>query len=419
MQSQSHSVFDRHSIFYFNKYVIPENGMIENRDPLLSNKHLNILQNHHLSLEEANRLIDYINKNFQNWISAGKDVYIKSDKFNHSGGAIEYHNHERRVVVHIRGDCYPGRRISLRGFVGQGSFGIVRDTIELIKGGAAMHAGSLYVQKKVRKKKFRDDDLTALILNFRREAEVYQHLSFSPYIVQGTPSHHGMILEKMNLGNALEIKFNLRLTKLFIENTLKALVDLNTAGFVHNDIKLENIYLHKKEDGTLVIKVGDLGFASKIDQEDQAQFSPKCISPTRFLNILKCLKSDPRDDVFSAGVTFCAVIRGALPCFTYTNLELVTEFEYYNLIPSNQTRWSFIKAYQKQVAAIAAYANERHSNDPQHVNYFLKQLLSQSEDRPDAKGALELFYQIKKWDSLSMTSQFFDDLIYKITKWNI
>eukprot|EP01102_Stenamoeba_stenopodia_P015787 TRINITY_DN5437_c0_g1_i1.p1 TRINITY_DN5437_c0_g1~~TRINITY_DN5437_c0_g1_i1.p1 ORF type:complete len:402 (+),score=91.77 TRINITY_DN5437_c0_g1_i1:26-1207(+) len=83
------------------------------------------------------------------------------------------------------------------------------------------------------------------------------------------------------------------------------------SGYVHRDIKLENLLLC--EDGTL--KVGDWGFACQWDKDDRLNDFPGSL----YYASPEIVKGDPyfgpESDVWSMGVTLFALVSGCIPFY--------------------------------------------------------------------------------------------------------
>eukprot|EP01102_Stenamoeba_stenopodia_P003024 TRINITY_DN12957_c0_g1_i1.p1 TRINITY_DN12957_c0_g1~~TRINITY_DN12957_c0_g1_i1.p1 ORF type:complete len:499 (+),score=109.33 TRINITY_DN12957_c0_g1_i1:275-1771(+) len=101
-------------------------------------------------------------------------------------------------------------------------------------------------------------------------------------------------------------------------------------GFVHRDIKLENLFVHRQGGTTPVVKVGDWGFASRWScdcyQMDYCGSLP-------YLSPEICEKREykgPESDVWSLGVCLYGMVAGYLPFGDKTDLfEKIKHSEFY------------------------------------------------------------------------------------------
>ncbi len=110
------------------------------------------------------------------------------------------------------------------------------------------------------------------------------------------------------------------------------------AGVVHRDIKSGNLFLHKNEPGTRIVKLLDFGIA-KVGQDlgdggltktGALVGSPLYMSPEQ----ARGRPCDPRSDIFSLGVTLYEMLGGRRPFEDVTQLgELIVK------ICSEPARW--------------------------------------------------------------------------------
>jgi serine/threonine protein kinase len=97
-----------------------------------------------------------------------------------------------------------------------------------------------------------------------------------------------------------------------IRQTAEALAALHRAGFVHGDVKPDNIRL--TEDGTATLI--DLGFAHRPGEHDQLRSRGYLLGTANYLAPELCLggqDSGPAADLFSLGVTLFEMLAGELP----------------------------------------------------------------------------------------------------------
>jgi serine/threonine protein kinase len=97
-----------------------------------------------------------------------------------------------------------------------------------------------------------------------------------------------------------------------IRQTAEALAALHRAGFVHGDVKPDNI--HVVEDGTA--KLIDLGFAHRPGENTAFHRQGYLLGTANYLAPERCAEdwsSEQRSDLFSLGVTFFEMLTGHLP----------------------------------------------------------------------------------------------------------
>jgi serine/threonine protein kinase len=102
--------------------------------------------------------------------------------------------------------------------------------------------------------------------------------------------------------------------------TAEALAALHHAGFIHGDVKPENIRLVDAGAATLL----DLGFAHRPGENASLLDDGYILGTVNYLAPELCgpdLNDDPRADIFSLGVTLFELLTGQLPYPTGTPLE--------------------------------------------------------------------------------------------------
>src|SRR5262249_11130527 len=97
-----------------------------------------------------------------------------------------------------------------------------------------------------------------------------------------------------------------------VRQTAEALAALHRAGFVHGDVKPDNI--HVVADGTA--KLIDLGFAHRPGENAVFQRQGYHLRTANYLAAERCAEhgaGDERSDLFSLGMTFFEMLAGHLP----------------------------------------------------------------------------------------------------------
>ena len=134
-----------------------------------------------------------------------------------------------------------------------------------------------------------------------------------PYLVMDLL--HGESLEDRILRNPLPA----RTAALIISDLLSALAAAHDQGVIHHDVKASNVFLHV-EHGVEVPKLIDFGAGGDVGSGPPGMVvgTASHMAPERFLGAI----SDPRSDVYAAGVTLYDAVVGALPYAGQTYEEL-------------------------------------------------------------------------------------------------
>ena len=121
----------------------------------------------------------------------------------------------------------------------------------------------------------------------------------------------------------------LRAVKL-VEQAANALAAAHHLGFVHRDIKPDNIMVTRSPDGSELVKVVDFGIAKTVDERNGSQNlttvgvsigTPEYMSPEQLAGD----KLDARTDVYSLGLVLFHMLTGGMPFPTLTSRETLVK----------------------------------------------------------------------------------------------
>lgn len=177
------------------------------------------------------------------------------------------------------------------------------------------------VAVKVLPKKYTDDP--QYLVRFRREAKAAGNLNHrnicAAFSVGEEGGNHYYVMEYLrgkSLGQKLERERRLTWEKAvdYVRQTAEGLGYAHKHGFVHRDIKPDNLVLTDED----VIKILDLGLAKDLDAGDSAHLTqsglvlgtPHYISPEQARGESNV---DGRADIYSLGTTFFHLLTGDTP----------------------------------------------------------------------------------------------------------
>ncbi len=173
-----------------------------------------------------------------------------------------------------------------------------------------------------------EEDAAEVLARFEHEASMAAQIK-SPHVVQtydsglsldGTPYIVMELLEGQSLGERLRGvgPFGWHEAATVITQVARALTKAHELGIVHRDIKPDNIFLTRGEDGALMCKVLDFGIAKQtrlpamggLTTDGKLVGTPEYISPEL---VLEDRAVDYRADLWALAVVMYTTLTGALP----------------------------------------------------------------------------------------------------------
>ncbi len=164
-----------------------------------------------------------------------------------------------------------------------------------------------------------------ILARFKREAEAIGRLG-SEHIVEvldvgaedGQPFLVLELLDGENLGARLaKGPLDLQTLDLVVQQIALGLDAAHKAGVVHRDLKPDNVYLSRRDDGTLLVKILDFGVskvrdkATAITREVALLGTPDYMSPEQAVGLTE--EVGERSDIFSLGGIVYAALTGRPP----------------------------------------------------------------------------------------------------------
>lgn len=207
--------------------------------------------------------------------------------------------------------------------------------------GVVVAAHHLQLDEQVAIKFLRDETLSdpEAVARFAREARAAIKIK-SEYVTRvidvgalanGAPYMVMEYLEGESLATFLRLRGALPLGQAveFMLQTCEALAEAHALGIIHRDIKPANLFVTRRADGLMAIKVLDFGisklattggnWANDLTRKSVALGSPSYMSPEQ----LACAGTvDVRTDIWSLGVTFFEMLTGQVPFNADTTPQL-------------------------------------------------------------------------------------------------
>ena len=207
------------------------------------------------------------------------------------------------------GSTIPDTRLQIVRWLGQGGMGVV------------FEVRHLDIERRYAAKLLNVAKSPARMQRFRNEARTISRIG-SPWIVEifdfkelsdGRLMYLMELVEGPSLYSLVREHGPLPLPRLLglARQVCKGLHDAHTRGFVHRDVKPENIMLGTDADGREQVKLVDFGLAALLDGPSVSTTSgtPAYMSPEQ----CQGLDTDVRSDIYSLGVTLYELACGQLP----------------------------------------------------------------------------------------------------------
>jgi serine/threonine-protein kinase len=120
---------------------------------------------------------------------------------------------------------------------------------------------------------------------------------------------------------------------MIVQNVLAGLAAAHALGIVHRDIKVENIFLHRRHDGTRIAKILDFGVAKILESANRVMPEPLSV-PTRCGSVVgtpgylspeqaQGRPADQRSDLYAVAVVFYKLITGRGPFDEFRGARLI------------------------------------------------------------------------------------------------
>jgi serine/threonine protein kinase len=135
-------------------------------------------------------------------------------------------------------------------------------------------------------------------------------------------------------------RFPEREAALIIKSLVEGLEFIHGQGYLHRDIKLENVFMAQKN-SDVSIKVGDFDLAAPLDQCDPTKLygTPGYMAPEIFTKSSMAYSS--KSDIFSAGVVLYTIVFGSFPMKGKISKELMEANRNFTL-NTGTSRWQQI-----------------------------------------------------------------------------
>ncbi|PRP90312.1 Serine/threonine-protein kinase PknB [Enhygromyxa salina] len=221
---------------------------------------------------------------------------------------------ERRPKL-VPGSVIPGTRLEIVRWLGEGGMGVV------------FEVRHLDIERRYAAKLLYYSESVARMRRFREEARTISQIG-SPWIVEifdykELPDGRLMYLMELVEGSSLYVVQRGRAGERgtaaceparligIARQVCKGLAHAHEVGFVHRDVKPENIMIGRDADGREQVKIVDFGLAALLEGPKDANRggTPAYMSPEQ----CKGQDADARADIYSFGVTLYELACGRLP----------------------------------------------------------------------------------------------------------
>jgi len=116
----------------------------------------------------------------------------------------------------------------------------------------------------------------------------------------------------------------------YVPQILDGLAAAHEAGIIHRDLKPENVFLARRDDDKIVVKLLDFGIAKNIEPENDHRLTrtgqiigtPLYMAPEQARNMSD---ADHRADIYSVGVILYEMVTGAPPFESDTLFDLILQ----------------------------------------------------------------------------------------------
>lgn len=173
-----------------------------------------------------------------------------------------------------------------------------------------------------RLRRFQDEIVAGTIIRHPNVVQILDSGETSeglPYLVmeriEGVTLAQKIAASELTVGQSLEIA----------QQLLGALQALHDLGIVHGDVKSDNVLVSEREDGTLALKLIDLGLAkvwlgeSTPEAVQMISGTPDYIAP----EVVECRGVSPASDLYAATIILYEMLTGSTPFAGGTPQEIL------------------------------------------------------------------------------------------------
>lgn len=316
-----------------------------------------------LALHDIRALVTYVHKELPSWKQASIRAYVKKHTIPGLVHTIEFDPATHNVYVHFKSKKRLGKGIT------------AKVTLTLL-----LQTGQCLAQKTYSKR-----SLSAFSIDEgeqkNHEATLHLALLDCPNIVKiHRVMERELLFEHMSLGSLYDFlgkypAISKEVKMVIAQGAISGMQQLHRAGYLHRDIKSENLLLHKNSQ--LVVKLGDLGSACTIGHTSQPVVDPAVgRSPAMWQSFVKNQPHQFRteDDLWAMGVLLFELEYGKdyAPCFA----EQVEALHNACLNREQNNASDIIEAaYDAYMAAVTAFYTDFIAK-PNTLNSQIKAFLS-------------------------------------------